>query len=98
MAISHTIIENTAVRKYDKAQFKFVEFEDLFVEIKGDQFKDTDGKLKNVYNPKDLKYKAKFDCAVKHNVIILYYKDIKVYLDFMAQKYGSSWKKLFRAS
>ncbi len=70
----------------------------VFVEIKGDQFKDTDGKLKNVYNPKDLKYKAKFDCAVKHNVVILYYKDIKIYLDYMLQKYGSSWKKLFRAS
>ena len=68
----------------------------LYVEIKGDQFVKSDGTLQNVYNKDDLQYPAKYNCMVENSVVILTKVDIKPFLNYMQQKYGSSWKKDFR--
>ena len=66
------------------------------VEIKGDQFLNSDGTWKNPYDNKlNYIYEAKHQCALKNNVKIFYEKQYKKYIDYIKFKYGKDFLKQF---
>ena len=63
----------------DKNYRYFPDFkiDDYFIEIKGNQFVKEDGTWQNIYNhDEDYIYEAKHQCALLHNVKIVYYNDL----------------------
>jgi formylmethanofuran dehydrogenase subunit E len=58
------------------------------VEVKGDHFKDGSSWLKEFINKEKV--------LLKNNVKILYYNDIKPYLQYIRQKYGEKYLQQFR--
>ena len=51
-----------------------------YIEIKGEQFLKKDGSWQNPYNhEQDCIYEAKHQCALLHNVKIIYSKDLEDY-------------------
>lgn len=46
----------------------------------------------------DEKYEAKYQCALKNNVIIWNKQNVQFALDYAIQKYGKNWTKLFLIS
>ena len=69
------------------------------VEIKGDQFLKEDGTWQNPYDHTlDAMYEAKHQCALQHNVVILYYNDYKQYLEDISKKYGKKFLNQFKKS
>ena len=74
-----------------KTHFYFPDFkkDDVFIEIKGNQFFDKFG---NVLS----KYKDKFDYMKSIGVRILLYSDIKPYLEYVYNRYGRNFMKQFR--
>lgn len=69
----------------------------ILYEIKGDQFFNEQGILFNPFNSEDSeRYHAKYYCMVQNNVVIIKYKQIKFYLDYIDTKYGKDYLKQFR--
>ena len=64
-----------------------------YYEIKGDQFLEF---YKNG-NPKTLKNnKEKYNCMKKHNVMLIWSKQIKKYIDYINNKYGDNYLDKFK--
>ena len=74
----------------------------VMVEIKGDQFFDKDGNLCCPYHNKDNKmtnvYKAKWQCMLDNNVVVLKSKEYRFFLDYVSQKYGKDYLASFRVN
>ena len=77
-----------------------------FIEIKGDHFFDSSGKMICPYRHKNMtdkeyedicaQFEAKHQCMLANDVVILCYKDYKPFLDYVSQKYGKDYLKQFR--
>lgn len=82
----------------DKTHYYFPDFKinDVYYEIKGNQFLDKNMSWKNPYNPKDETFKFKYQCALKNNVVILYEKDYKKYLNYIKETYNLNYLNQFR--
>lgn len=73
------------------------EVENQLVEIKGNQFLKEDGSWRNPNDSSlDELYEAKHQCALNNNVIIIYSKDCRKYIDYVQQKYGRDYIKQFK--
>lgn len=71
--------------------------EGILYEVKGDQFIDPINGWKSIYNKNDNeKEKMRYKCCIDNNVNILYYNDIKKYLSYITNKYGSNYLKKFK--
>lgn len=84
----------------DKIHYYFPDFKigDQYYEIKGDQFLDKNGSLKNPFtdDPFIQKiYEAKSECMRKYKVILIAKKDIGSYREFTEQKLGKCWWEKF---
>ena len=63
------------------------------IEIKGRQFFEN-GKMINPYDrSKDKLFEAKHQCMIKNNVKLILSNDIKFYINYIKEKYGSSYIK-----
>lgn len=68
-----------------------------YVEIKGNQFFDKNGKPINPYNHKS--WQEKYDWILTHNVLLLKTVDYQKYLDYCSNKFHSkTWYRMFRTS
>ena len=77
-----------------------------FVEIKGDQFFDKNGKMKppkyseykniNTYKNACGQYEAKYQCMLKNNVLILRNKQYQQFIDYVNNKYGIDYLRSFK--
>ena len=68
----------------------------VLIEIKGEHFL-KDGKWINPYSKiQDGILELKRQCLLQNNVKILYYNDIKDCIDYVINKYGKNFKKIFR--
>lgn len=68
-----------------------------FFEIKGDQFLKEDGTWQNPFNHSlDGLCEAKRQCAIEHNVTILYSKDYQQFIDYVKTTYGDNFIKSLR--
>jgi len=71
--------------------------ETSLIEIKGDHFFDTDGKMICPWDSsKNDWYEAKHQCMVKNNVKILMSADIKPYLEYVKNTYGEDYLNSFK--
>ena len=79
---------------------------DMFFEIKGDQFFDKNGKMicpwrydnwtDEQYNQKCAQYEAKHQCMIKNGVIILKSKDYMKYLQYVYDIFGQNFLNTFK--
>lgn len=88
----------------------FVDFKvnKQYIEIKGDQFFNADDILFCPYRKKtwtdeqyakiNERYKAKHQCMLKNNIIILRSKEYNIFIEYIAQKYGKNYLKQFRVN
>ena len=84
-------------RKY--SYFPDFKYKEQLIEIKGDQFFKEDGSMQNPFDhSQDRKYENKHQCALKNNVIIWNKQNIRFALNYVVQKYGKNWTKLFLIS
>lgn len=60
-------------------------------EIKGNQFLDKDGTWKDPYTNNNSFVKIKYSVAIHNNVKILYWEDIKRYVEYVKTKYGDDF-------
>lgn len=77
-----------------------------FIEIKGDQFFDKNGKMKapfkshfktdNEYEIACKQYETKYKCMLDNNVKILRNIDYQKYIDYIDKKYGKNYLKQFK--
>ena len=84
-----------------KQHFYFPDFyvDGYYVELKGDHFFKEDGTMQNPYDhSQDLLYEAKHYCMLKNNVKIIRQSECKIYVDFVALKYGSNFCKKCKKS
>lgn len=73
------------------------EVDEKLYEIKGNQFLAEDGSWKDPYKTQKTKIlEAKHQCALKNNVTILYFTEIKKYLNYVESKYGKDYLQKFR--
>lgn len=87
-----------------KDHYYFADFsigEKTLVEIKGDQFFDENGNLCCPYQHKenpdlDAIYQAKWQCMIDNHVVVLKSKEYKLFLDYVACKYGKDYLQSFR--
>ncbi len=80
----------TYINNNGKESYYFPDFiiEDRIVEIKGDQFLDDNGTLKD---------KAKLKCIEEHNVELWYRQDVQKYISYCEEKFGDiRWYNQFR--
>ena len=67
--------------KVDNKEYRYFpdfKINDLFIEIKGDQFLKNDGTWQNIYDhSKDNIFEAKRQCAIKNNVKIVYFTKLE---------------------
>ena len=85
----------------DKIHYYFPDFEvnGQFYEIKGNQFWNEDGTMCNPYDhTQDGLFEAKHQCGLMNNVIFLREPELKVYINYVASKYGHNWKSKFKVS
>ena len=97
-----TYMCNSAAHLY----FPDLKVNDEFVEIKGDQFFDRDGKMicpfrydewsDEKYAEVCAIYEAKHQCMLKNNVKIMRSRDIAPILEYIRNKYGSKYLKQFQ--
>lgn len=67
-----------------------------FIEIKGDQFFDKDGKMTNPFCDDHGITEAKQKLMADNNIVILKGADIKKYIDYVNNKYGKTYLKSFK--
>lgn len=82
--------------KEDKEHYYYPDFiiDDIFYEIKGNQFFNENNELINPFNNKlDLE---KYQCMLDNNVKILKEQDIKLILNYIDDKYGKNYLKQFK--
>lgn len=78
------------INENNKESYYFPDFiiEDSIIEIKGDQFLDKEGNLKD---------KAKLKCMKDHNVILWTRSDVQKYITYCEEKFGDiNWYNQFR--
>ena len=78
------------INEFGKDSYYFPDFiiEDRIIEIKGDQFLDKYGNLKD---------KAKLKCMEEHNVILWTRHDVQMYITYCEDKFGDvRWYNQFR--
>lgn len=82
----------------NKLHYYFPDFkiDNTYYEIKGNQFLDENIGWKNPFNTKDETFKFKYQCAIKNNVIILYEKDYKKYLNYIKETYNPNYLSQFQ--
>lgn len=103
-AVDHDmIIEREPVRleyEYDgERHYYFPDFRlnGELIEIKGDQFFNENGTMRNPYDPsKDGMFEAKRQCGLKNGVRFIRKNDIKLYLDYINITYGKGYLAGFR--
>lgn len=83
----------------DKKHFYLPDFKinGKLIEVKGEQFINTDGTYKNPYdealNPI---YEAKHQCMIVNNIEIISSAEIKKYLEYVSAKYGKKYLMSFK--
>ena len=71
--------------------------DEMYFEIKGDQFFDKNGNLIDPYNQKNINAPlAKQKCMMEHNVIILRHNEYRMFLFYINEKYGVNYLKQFK--
>ncbi len=75
----------------------YIESSKTLVEIKGDNQFDSNGNMINISN-RNLDYvaQAKYECMIKNHVKIIRNKEYKKYLDYVKNKYGSTYLQSFK--
>ena len=69
---------------------------EIFYEIKGNQFLKEDGTWQNPYDhSQDALYEAKHQCALKNNVKILYQSDCESYIKYVNNAYKNLKEELY---
>lgn len=72
-------------------------YNDLIVEVKGDQYLDEDYNLIDLYDEDTRgKIKAKNSCMKNNNVVIFASKEIEPYLTYIIDTYGNTYLNTFR--
>ena len=67
------------------------------VEIKGNQFLDKNGNLVDMYSKKtNGRLRAKQECMKKNNVQLWDYEKIKFALDYIKERYGTDYLKIYK--
>jgi hypothetical protein len=85
-----------------KTHWYYPDFEinGVLYEIKGEQFLKPDGTYRNPYDTThctDDTYEAKRKCMESHGVVVIGKEEIRKYIDYCTEKYGSKdWKDEFR--
>lgn len=69
---------------------------DKYYEIKGDQFFDAEGTMRNPYSNDQSKTKAKYQCMLDNNIVILRYNDLKDIFSDIEAKYGKKFYENYK--
>lgn len=80
---------------------KYKYFPDFYIneklyDIKGTQFFNENNEFIDPYGKNNEKAKAKYQCMIDNNVIILRFDDIKPILNYIKEKYGCDYLKQFK--
>lgn len=71
--------------------------ENEYWEIKGDQFFDNNGNMINPFDKSENELcSCKYKCMLENHVKILRYKDYKIYLNYIEEKYGKKYLEQFK--
>lgn len=70
--------------------------ENKLIEIKGDDQLKNGTMIDKLNSNKNYIAKAKYECMLKHNIIIFNSKEIKQYLNYVSNKYGKNYLKSFK--
>lgn len=69
----------------------------VLIEIKGEQFFDKNDEFINPYNPNEKELvNEKLKCMKNNNVVILRWKEMKKYIDYINNKYGKNYLNNFK--